>query len=62
MKNEMNELRNEIADCNQAIKAFSLGMKWLAPNGLSEAPSIEWLKMQKKYCVRRISSLKEVVA
>ena len=62
MKNELNELRNEIANCNQAIKAFALGMKWLAPDGLNEAPSIEWLKMQKNLCVRRITTLKGVAA
>jgi stage V sporulation protein SpoVS len=56
------QLRNEIANCNQAIKAFALGMKWLAPDGLNEAPSIAWLQMQKRICLRQIFTLKGVEA
>ena len=46
------ELRNEISNCNQAIKAFKIGCPHLAPDGLSEAPSVKWLEMQKRLCVR----------
>ena len=57
-----NELRNEIGDCNQAIKAFQLGLPHLAPGDLKEAPSVKWLKMQKNLCVRQLNKLRNVVA
>jgi hypothetical protein len=56
------ELRNEIANLNWAIKAFESGMKWLAPDELSEAPSIEWLKMQKKLCARQLDQIRNQAA
>ncbi|MBA3588286.1 MAG: hypothetical protein H0W48_00120 [Methylibium sp.] len=56
--NSINELRIEIADCNQAIKAFKLGLKHLAPAGLDEAPSVVWLEMQKAVCSRKISEMR----
>lgn len=55
---KINELRSEIANCNQAIKAFKLGVKWLAPDDLSQAPSVKWLEMQKRLCVLQINDLK----
>lgn len=60
--NEINALRIEIGNCNLAIKAFQLGEKQLAPDGLNDAPSVEWLKMQKNVCVRRINKLKALAA
>jgi hypothetical protein len=59
MNNEANELRNEIADCTWAIKAFRMGMKWLAPGGYEGAPSIEWLEMQRRGLRARLQSVKE---
>ena len=56
------ELRNEIANLNWAIKAFESGMKWLAPDGLSEAPSIKWLKMQKKLCAHQLNQIRNQAA
>ncbi len=62
IKKMKTELRNEIANLNWAIKAFESGMKWLAPDELSEAPSIEWLKMQKKLCVCQLDQIKNQAA
>jgi hypothetical protein len=56
------ELRNEIANLNWAIKAFEAGMKWLAPGELSEAPSAEWLKMQKNLCMRQLDQMRKQAA
>tara|TARA_R100001244_G_scaffold73392_1_gene59005 strand:- start:102 stop:314 length:213 start_codon:yes stop_codon:yes gene_type:complete len=53
-----NELRNEIGDCNQAIKAFNLGLPHLAPVDLQEAPSVKWLKKHKQLCVRQINGMR----
>lgn len=52
------ELRNEISNCNQAIKAFKIGCRHLAPGGLDEAPSIKWLEMQKRLCVRKLAEIR----
>ena len=55
---EITELRNEISNCNQAIKAFRIGCPHLAPDGLSEAPSVKWLQMQKRLCVRKLTAIR----
>ena len=52
------ELRNEIGDVTLAIKAFQIGCPWLAPSGYDEAPSLEWLKMQKNAIARQIGKLR----
>ena len=52
------ELRNEISNCNEAIKAFKIGCPHLAPDGLSEAPSVKWLEMQKRLCVRQLTAIR----
>ena len=56
------ELRNEISNCNQAIKAFKIGCPHLAPDGLSEAPSVKWLEMQKRLCVRQLTAIRNALA
>lgn len=52
------ELRNEIFHCSQAIKAFKIGCPHLAPDGLSEAPSVKWLEMQARLCVRKLTAIR----
>ena len=52
------ELRNEISNCNQAIKAFKIGCPHLAPDGLNEAPSVKWLEMQKRLCIRKLTAIR----
>lgn len=52
------ELRNEIYNCTTAIQMFKIGCKHLAPDGLSEAPSIKWLEMQKRGCIRKLSEIR----
>ena len=54
---ERSALLIEIGSCNQAIKAFEAGMPWLAPEGLNEAPSVEWIRRQRKLCVARRQEL-----
>lgn len=56
------ELRNEISNCNEAIKAFKIGCPHLAPDGLSEAPSVKWLEMQKRLCVRQLTAIRNALA
>ena len=56
------ELRNEISNCNQAIKAFKIGCPHLAPDGLSEAPSVKWLEMQTRLCVRQLTAIRNALA
>jgi len=56
------ELRNEIYNCTVAIKAFKMGMKHFAPDGLDEAPSIEWLRMQKRICINHLDKMREEAA
>jgi hypothetical protein len=46
------ELLIEIANCTAAIRAFRMSCPWLAPDGLSAAPSIDWLMMQQRVCRR----------
>lgn len=58
--NNANEIRNEIADCTWAIKAFRMGMKWLAPGGYADAPSIAWLEMQRRGLRSKLEVIKEV--
>jgi hypothetical protein len=52
------ELRNEISNCNLAIKAFRIECPWLAPDGLDAAPSIEWLKNQKRRVINQLAAQK----
>jgi hypothetical protein len=56
------ELLIEIANCTQAIKAFEIGMPWLAPDGLHEVPGVEWLKMQQRACRRQLEKLAKSAA
>jgi hypothetical protein len=58
MSEEINELRNEISNCNAAIKAYRMGLRHLAPEGMGCATYQEWFVMQKNYCVRRLTELK----
>jgi hypothetical protein len=51
------ELLIEIADCTAAIKAFKIGCPWLAPAGLHEAPSIDWLYMQHRACRQQLAGM-----
>jgi len=55
---EMFGLRTEILNANDAIKAFKLGMKWLAVAELQQAPSVKWLESHKKACVRQLNNLR----
>ena len=52
------QLLIEIANCTQAIKAFRLGCRWLAPDELADAPSIPWLEMQQRVCRARLDALR----
>jgi len=56
---KITELQNEIANCNWAIKAFEADMKWLAPSELSQAPSLEWIKIQKNLCIRQLNEIRK---
>jgi len=51
------QLLIEIADCTAAIKAFKIGCPWLAPAGLAEAHSVEWLEMQQRACRRQLAEM-----
>lgn len=55
---KLQTLRTELFNTNDAIRAFSIGCPWLSPDGLAEAPSLAWLKMQKNTLVRQIAKLK----
>lgn len=52
------ELLIEIANCTQAIKAFRLGCRHLAPDGLEEAPGIPWLQMQQDVCREKLKQMR----
>ena len=54
------ELLIEIADFTAAINAFRIGCPWLAPAGLHDAPSIEWLRMQQRSCRKELARMNEV--
>ncbi len=62
--NKMNstELRDEIYNCTAAIQMFKIGCRHLAPGGLHEAPSIKWLEMQKRGCVRELAKIRSTQA
>jgi hypothetical protein len=52
------ELLLEIANCTKAIKAFRLGCRNLAPDGLEEAPGIPWLQMQQDVCREKLKQMR----
>ena len=51
------DLRNEIMNCNLAIKAFKIGCPHLAPDDLGET-SLAWVEMQKRVCIRILANRK----
>ena len=53
------ELVMEIANCTQAIKAFRIGCKHLAPDDLADAPSISWLMMQQDACRAQLERIRK---
>ncbi len=52
------ELLLEIANCTMAIKAFRLGCRHLAPDGLGEAPGIPWIQMQQDVCRAKLEQMR----
>lgn len=51
------DLRNEIMNCNLALKAFKIGCPHLAPDDLGDT-SLAWVEMQKRACIRILATRK----